>query len=193
MKRFFVFTAALTLPLQLLAQQKAFRPLQLDLNLAGIGVKTTYQPGPKTELDLGLGYGLSTVSSIRSKQYETPVNTSRASDAWTPDFYHSAYIKAGLLYKFIATKNATPSSGYAKLQYTGWLPASNLIHPEEPKAGYQHRLALKAGFRKALNQRQTRSISFEAGAAIWANHNLSFISAGPQLNINFINDLFTGR
>lgn len=193
MKRFFVFTTALILPLQLLAQQKTFRPLQLDLNLAGIGLKTTYQPGPKIELDAGLGYGISMVSTIYSKQYENPIPDSRASDAWGPELYHGAYFKAGVLYKFKETSNAKPASVYAKLQYTGWLPAHSLLRQEEPRLAYQNRLALKAGFRKALNQRQTRSISFEAGVAVWANRDLSFINAGPQLNVNFINDLFTGR
>lgn len=193
MKRFFVFTAAFVLPLQLLAQQQTFRPLQLDLNLAGIGLKTTYHIGAKTELDAGLGYGISTVSTMHSKQYETPIPDSRASDAWGPEFYHGAYFKAGVLYKFKETSNAKPASGYTKLQYTGWLPAHNVMHQEEPRIGYQNRLALKAGFRKALNTRQTRSINFEAGVAVWANRDLSFINAGPQLNINFINDLFTRR
>lgn len=193
MKRFFVVTTALVLPLQLLAQQKTFRPLQLDLNLAGIGLKTTYQPGPKMELDAGLGYGISIVSPLHRKEYVNPFDPSEATDIWYPDYHHGAYLKVGILYKFTETKHAKPASVYTKLQYTGWLPANSLLHQEEPRLAYQNRLALKAGFRKALNQRQTRSISFEAGAAIWANYNLSFISAGPQLNVNFINDLFTGR
>lgn len=193
MKRFFVITAAFVLPLQLLAQQKVFRPLQLDLNLAGVGLKTTFLAGTKMELDAGLGYGISTVSTMHSKQYETPIPDSRASDAWGPEFYHGTYFKAGILYKFKETSNAKPGSIYTKLQYTGWLPANSLLHQEEPRIAYQNRLALKAGFRKVLNTRQTRSINFEAGVAVWANNNLSFINAGPQLNINFINDLFTRR
>lgn len=185
--------ASLLLPLPLCAQQAKFKVLQADINLAGIGLKTTFLPGAKTELDAGVGYGISMVSTIHSKQYETPIPDSRGSDAWGPELYHGAYFKAGILYKFKETSNAKPASGYLKLQYTGWLPAHNLMQREEPRIGYQSRMALKAGYRKALNTRQTRSINFEAGVAVWANNNLSFIGAGPQLNINFISDLFTGR
>ncbi len=185
--------AALLLPLPLCAQQAKFKAVQADVNLAGIGLKTTFLPGTKTELDAGIGYGISMVSTIHSKQYETPIPDSRASDAWGPEFYHGAYFKAGILYKFATTQNAQPASGYLKLQYTGWLPANNLVHREEPRIGYQSRMALKAGYRKALNTRQTRSINFEAGVALWANNNLSFLGVGPQLNINFISDLFTRR
>lgn len=185
--------SALLLPLPLYAQQAKFKALQADINLAGIGLKTTFLPGPKTELDAGVGYGLSMISTINSLQYQNPVPDSRAPDAWGPEIYHGAYIKAGMLYKFATRQAAKPASGYLKLQYTGWLKGKNVLHSDEANVGYQNRLALKVGYRKALNTRQTRSINFEAGVGLWANYNLNFFGAGPQLNINFINDLFSRR
>lgn len=175
------------------AQEHKFKPLQIDLNIAGVGVKTTYHLSQKLELDAGLGYGLSAIGSIHRMNYVKPAKTERGGDGWLPDIYHSPYLKLGILYQFAASSSPKPSIGYTKLQYTGWLPATNLSSREDPTLSYQHRLALKAGFRKALNKRQTRSINLEAGAALCANYNLSFISAGPQFNINFISDLFTGR
>ncbi len=175
------------------AQDKRFHPLQLDLNFVGIGFKTTYCPGPKTELDAGLGYGLSIVLSQNRQQYVRPLSTSEPTDIWSPDLNYGPYVKLGFLYKFTASKYRKPSNFYAKLQYTGWLPATHLTQQGETNLSYQHRLALKAGYRKALNTRQTRSLNFEAGAALWANHNLSFFNAGPQFNLNFICDLFTSR
>lgn len=175
------------------AQDKIFQPLQLDLNFVGIGVKTTYRPSPNTELDAGLGYGLSIVLSENRQQYVRPLSTSEPTDIWSPDLNYGPYVKLGFLYKFTTSKNRKPSNLYTKLQYMGWLPATHLTQQEETKLSYQHRLSLKAGYRKALNTRQTWSINFEAGAALWANHNLSFVSAGPQFNLNFIGDLFTIR
>lgn len=175
------------------AQHKTFQPLQLDLNLAGIGFKATYHPNPKTELDAGLGFGLSIVLSQNRLHYVRPFNPSEPTDIWAPDLNYSPYLKLGYLYKFTESKRSKPSNVYSKLQYIGWLPATHLTQRDETKLSYQHRLALKAGYRKALNTKQTCSISFEAGAAVWANYNLSFFSGGPQLNINFISDLFTRR
>ncbi len=184
--------SALLLPSALSAQSK-FKVLQADINLAGIGLKTTFLPGPKTELDAGIGYGISMFSMINSQQYQNPIPDGRAPDAWGTEIYHGAYIKAGMLYKFATRQAPKPANGYLKLQYTGWLTGKNVLHSDEANAGYQNRLALKAGYRKALNTRQTRSINFEAGVGLWANYNLSFFGAGPQLNINFINDLFSRR
>lgn len=111
--------AALLLPLPLSAQKAKFKALQADVNLAGIGLKTTFLPGTKTELDAGIAYGISMLSTIHSKQYEMPISDAKASDAWGPKLYHGAYFKAGILYKFKETSNAQPASGYFKLQYTG--------------------------------------------------------------------------
>ncbi|GEM_PF-912557 len=175
------------------AQDKIFHPLQLDLNFVRIGFKTTYHPGAKTELDAGLGFGLSIVLSQNRQQYVRPLSTSEPTDIWSPDLNYSPYVKLGFLYKFTTSRHSKPANFYIKLQYTGWFPATHLTQKEETKLSYQHRLALKAGYRKALSTRQTRSINFEAGAAVWANYNLSFFSVGPQFNINFISDLFTRR
>ena len=181
--------AALFLPLPLCAQQVKFKALQADINLAGIGLKTTFLPGAKTELDAGLGFGLSTVLSQYRPQYVRPANSLWATDIWAPDLNYSPYVKLGFLYKF----TEKPSNFYAKSQYTGWLPANHLTQKGGTKLSYQHRLALKVGYRKVLNAKQTHSLNFEAGAAVWVNYNLSFFSGGPQLNINFISDLFTRR
>ncbi len=185
--------SAMILPLPLCAQRVQLKALQADINLAGIGLKTTFIPGPKTELDAGVGYGLSIVLAQNRLQYVRPLSTSEPPDTWSPELHHSPYVKLGFLYKLSTNKTIKPSSFYTKLQYTGWLPAQHVFHREKPRMSYQHRLALKAGYRKALNTQQTGSINFEAGVAAWSNSNGSFISAGPQLNINLIRDLFAGR
>lgn len=171
------------------AQDKTFHPLQLDLNFVGIGLKTTYRQSPNTELDAGIGTGLSVVLSQNRQQYVRQLSTSEPTDIWAPDLNYSPYFKLGFLYKFTKSKHKKPSNFYAKLQYTGWLPATHLTQQGETKLSYQNRLALKAGYRLALNTRQTQSLNFEAGAAVWVNHNLSFLNTGPQFNINFICDL----
>lgn len=171
-------------------QQQSFHPLQLDFNLLSIGLKTTYQIKP-IELNAGVGYGMLTVSALSVNNYYKPVLNQRSSCVPLPAFYRAFYWKIGALYRFGQQKEGDIPDKYfyGQLQYIGYFKARNMNKYDEKRLGYQNRLALKAGHRKYLNKKHSWSFNVELGLALWANYNLSFISAGPQLNINFIGDI----
>lgn len=163
---------------------KDWKPLQLDLNLIGIGVQTTYDIHPRWSAYAGVGFGWTVMSDIYTQQYaeHNQHGTIASSDVFLIGEHALAfYTQAGI--KYYLTKPLKKDIQFY-LRYQFKAQFGTIAFPSDEENFREHyRNALLVGMQQPMDTKRNWYIHLEAGAAVVSNYDWCVNRFAPQLNL----------
>jgi len=164
--------------------QKRWEPLQVELSFLSLSLKSQYKLSYKTSVDIGVGYGAGTISSMFSNRYEYPKSNVN-SDIWLVEPFISPFYQVGVQYRLKDYSDESLLKQphlYLRGVFKHYFPATTLLGGAY-SLYHNYRTKLTIGRGNYWGKHANWLINWEVGATLWHNYDFSHISAFPCLNL----------
>lgn len=166
-----------------------WKPLQLDFNLIGLGLQTTYQITPKWSLNAGIGVNVGLYSDSKTGFYAVHPHY----EGYEPsDIYMigagmiAPYVRGGVKYN-IHTSQKRHHTLYTRYQFTMYAPTRIAQAEDHIRENYRNGVLL--GIEKYMDLHKKWIIGVEIGGALWSNYDFCVNGVGPLVNLKITRDI----
>lgn len=166
-----------------------WQPLQLDFNLIGLGLQTTYNLSPKWSLSAGIGVSVGLYSDSKTSFYAEHPHY----EGYEPsDIYIIAtgmiapYLRSGIKYDLYNNPKRQYTL-YARYQFMMYAPTRLVQGEEHIREHYRNGVLI--AIEKYMDERKKWLGAFEIGTALWSNYDFCINGMGPLLNFKITRNL----